>query len=190
MQVRSVATIPFTIDRLRSGVLFANGTVRTNLTHDDVDFAEVVIRAAVAAIRRAQALETTRAENRRLEALATTDPLTRVLNRRALLDRLTAEVDRARRYSSSLTLLLLDLDHFKEVNDTVGHLAGDSVLRQTGALLEDAIRKVDIVARYGGKSSSSCSRKRRPTAEWCSPNGSASASRHAHSTSEVKVRYI
>jgi two-component system cell cycle response regulator len=111
----------------------------------------VVIRAAVAAIRRAQALETTRADNRRLEALATTDPLTRVLNRRALLERLTAEGDRATRYSSALSLLLLDVDHFKQINDTYGHLAGDSVLRQLGALLEEAVRKVDIIARYGGE---------------------------------------
>jgi diguanylate cyclase (GGDEF)-like protein len=83
--------------------------------------------------------------------LATTDPLTRVLNRRAFLDRLTAEVDRSRRYDSTLALLLFDVDHFKRINDTVGHLAGDSVLRQMGALLEDAVRKVDIVARYGGE---------------------------------------
>jgi two-component system cell cycle response regulator len=152
LDVCSVATIPFAIDRVRSGVLFLR-TDRTerNLTTDDVAFCEVVIRAAVAAIRRAQALDTTRAENRRLEALATTDPLTRVLNRRALLDRLNAEVDRAKRYESSLTLLLLDLDHFKQINDTAGHLAGDSVLRQIGVLLEEAIRKVDIVARYGGE---------------------------------------
>jgi two-component system cell cycle response regulator len=121
------------------------------LQSEDVEFAEVVIRAAVAAIRRAQALETTRADNRRLEALATTDPLTRVLNRRALVERLTAEVDRARRYDSGLTMLLIDVDHFKQINDTAGHLAGDSVLRQLGALLEDAVRKVDIVARYGGE---------------------------------------
>ena len=111
----------------------------------------MVIRAAVAAIRRAQALETTRADNRRLEALATTDPLTRVLNRRALLDRLTAEVDRARRYR--LVALAAAARHrpFQAINDTAGHLAGDSVLRQLGALLDDAVRKVDIVARYGGE---------------------------------------
>jgi two-component system, cell cycle response regulator len=152
VDIRSVATIPFSIDRWRSGVLFLR-TDRNerSLTNEDVDFADVVIRAAVAAIWRAQALETTRADNRRLEALATTDPLTRVLNRRALLDRLTAEVDRARRFEGSLTLLLLDVDHFKQINDTAGHLAGDSVLRQLGALLEDAVRKVDIVARYGGE---------------------------------------
>src|SRR5581483_10792678 len=152
IEIRSVATIPFTIDRWRAGVLFLRtDRFERTLTADDVEFADVVIRAAVAAIRRAQALETTRADNRRLEALATTDPLTRVLNRRALLDRLGAEVDRARRYSSALTLLLLDVDHFKQINDNAGHLAGDSVLRQLGALLEDAMRKVDIVARYGGE---------------------------------------
>jgi two-component system cell cycle response regulator len=152
IDIRSVATIPFTIDRWRAGVLFLR-TVRGErpLVTDDVEFADIVIRAAVAAIRRAQALETTRADNRRLEALATTDPLTRVLNRRALLDRLTAEVDRARRFNSSLTLLLLDVDHFKMINDTAGHLAGDSVLRQLGALLEEAVRKVDVVARDGGE---------------------------------------
>lgn len=152
VDMHSVATIPFSIDRWRSGVLFLRTvSAERALTTDDVEFADVVIRAAVAAIRRAQALETTRADNRRLEALATTDPLTRVLNRRALLDRLTAEVDRARRFNSSLTLLLLDVDHFKQINDTAGHLAGDSVLRQLGALLEDAVRKVDVVARYGGE---------------------------------------
>jgi two-component system cell cycle response regulator len=152
VEIRSVATIPFAIDRLRSGVLFLRtDRLERSLTRDDVEFADVVIRAAVAAIRRAQALETTRADNRRLEALATTDPLTRVLNRRALLDRLTVEVDRARRFAAPLTLLLLDVDHFKEINDTAGHLAGDSVLRQLGALLEDAVRKVDVVARYGGE---------------------------------------
>jgi two-component system cell cycle response regulator len=121
------------------------------LTREDVEFADIIVRAAVAAIRRAQALETTRADNRRLEALATTDPLTRILNRRALLDRLTAEVDRARRFDSGLCLLLLDVDHFKSINDTAGHLAGDRVLRQIATLLEDAARKVDIVARYGGE---------------------------------------
>jgi two-component system cell cycle response regulator len=150
--IRSVATVPFTIDRWRSGVLFLRTSIAERaLSTDDVEFVDVVIRAAVAAIRRAQAIETTRADNRRLEALATTDPLTRVLNRRALLDRLTAEVDRARRFNSSLTLLLLDVDHFKSINDTAGHLAGDSVLRQLGSLLEEAVRKVDVVARYGGE---------------------------------------
>jgi len=152
VEMRSVAVIPFGIDRSRSGVLLLRtGRDERALTTEDVAFADIVLRAAVAIIRRAQVLESTRADNRRLEALATTDPLTRVLNRRAFLDRLTAEVDRSRRYDSTLALLLFDVDHFKRINDTVGHLAGDSVLKQMGALLEDAVRKVDIVARYGGE---------------------------------------
>ena len=150
--IRSVATLPFNVDRWRSGVL----VLRTerherDLSQDDVEFAETVVNAAVAAIKRAQALESTRADNRRLEALATTDPLTRLLNRRALLERLSREVDRAKRYESMLTLLLLDIDHFKRINDERGHLVGDAVLRQIGALVEASVRTVDIAARYGGE---------------------------------------
>lgn len=96
-------------------------------------------------------LETTIADNRRLMALATTDPLTRVLNRRALADRLAIEMDRARRYASELAVLLIDLDFFKRVNDTAGHLVGDEVLRQLAARIQAAVRTVDIVARYGGE---------------------------------------
>lgn len=132
-------TVPFRVPELLS-------RVRTQLR------ASQQIRDARRALEAAAAeLETTRADNRRLEALATTDPLTRILNRRALLDRLMAEMDRVRRFESSLSLLLFDVDHFKSINDTQGHLAGDSVLRQLGALLEDAVRKVDVVARYGGE---------------------------------------
>lgn len=150
--IRSVLTLPFSVDRWRAGVLFLR-TERgeRTLTREDAQFADVVVKAAVAAIKRAQALESTREDNRRLEALATTDPLTRLLNRRALLERLSIEVDRAHRYGSSLSLLLLDIDHFKAINDTAGHLVGDGVLRQLGDLLAYSVRTADVVARYGGE---------------------------------------
>jgi len=150
--IRSVLTIPFTLDRKHAGVFFLR-TERSErtLTTEDADFAEVVIRAAVVAIRRAQALESTRADNRRLEELATTDALTRLMNRRALLDRLSAEVDRARRFRKQLSLLMMDVDHFKQINDLHGHLVGDSVLRQLGTLLATLVRTIDVVARYGGE---------------------------------------
>jgi two-component system cell cycle response regulator len=152
VSVRSVLAIPFTLDRKRAGVFFLR-TERSErqLRPEDAEFGETVIRAAVAAIRRAQALESTRADNRRLEELATTDALTRLMNRRALLERLNAEVDRARRFKSQLSLLMLDLDHFKSVNDRYGHLVGDAILRQTGGLLSSAVRTIDVVARYGGE---------------------------------------
>jgi two-component system cell cycle response regulator len=150
--VRSVLAIPFMLDRKRSGVFFLRtGREERTLGTDDAHFGEVVIRAAVAAIRRAQALELARADNRRLEELATTDALTRLMNRRALLERLNVEVDRARRFKSMVSLLMLDLDHFKSVNDQHGHLVGDSVLRQMGTVLATAVRTIDVVARYGGE---------------------------------------
>ena len=150
--IRSVLAIPFALDRRRSGLFFLR-TERgdRSLSQEDASFAEIVIRAAVAAIRRAHALESTRADNRRLEELATTDALTRLINRRALLERLSVEVDRARRFKSQLSMLMVDLDHFKAVNDEHGHLGGDEVLRQMGTLLAGAVRTIDVVARYGGE---------------------------------------
>ncbi|HUF25781.1 MAG TPA: diguanylate cyclase [Gemmatimonadaceae bacterium] len=150
--LRSAIALPFTLDEHSSGVFFLRTTDNElPLTKDDVDFADTVIKAALAAIRRAQLVETTREDNVRLAALATTDPLTLVLNRRALVDRLTTEIDRARRYNSVVSLLMIDLDSFKPVNDTHGHLAGDDVLREVGAILQHEARAVDIVARYGGE---------------------------------------
>ena len=151
-QLRSAIVLPFTLDRWRAGVLF----LRTRrgeraLTRDDLDFAEPVLRAAVAAVRRSQLLESTRADNQRLEALATTDPLTRLLNRRALHERLATEVQRADRYGAVITLLLVDVDHFKQVNDTHGHLVGDAVLAQVASVLQACLRTVDVAARFGGE---------------------------------------
>jgi two-component system, cell cycle response regulator len=150
--IRSVLAIPFALDRRRAGVFFLR-TERGDrtLTLEDAGFAETVIRAAVAAARRAHVLESTREDNRRLEQLATTDALTRLLNRRAMLERLSVEVDRARRFHSQLSLLMLDLDHFKAVNDQYGHLSGDGILRQVGTLLSGVVRTIDVVARYGGE---------------------------------------
>jgi two-component system cell cycle response regulator len=150
--VRSVIALPFALDRSQAGVFFLRRMRdEATLTPDDVEFADAVIKAAVAALQRAQAIETTRTENARLEVLAHTDPLTQVLNRRALTTRLGAEMDRARRYQAVLTMLMLDLDHFKVVNDTHGHLVGDDVLRTVAGFLQSAVRSVDIVARYGGE---------------------------------------
>jgi two-component system cell cycle response regulator len=148
----SAIALPFTLDRTQLGVFF----LRTSgneppLSSHDIEFADTVIRAAVAAIQRAQLLETTRADKARLEALATTDAVTQLLNRRALIDRLTHELERARRYATPLALLMVDLDHFKDINDSFGHLVGDQALREVGRLLQGAVRAVDVVARYGGE---------------------------------------
>jgi two-component system cell cycle response regulator len=82
---------------------------------------------------------------------ATHDVLTGIWNRRALLDLLQREIERASRSNSSTALLMLDLDHFKEVNDTYGHAAGDAVLREVARRVTQVIRSYDFVGRYGGE---------------------------------------
>lgn len=87
----------------------------------------------------------------RLQAMATTDALTGLSNRRAFLQRLQGEVDRAHRYGTEMSLVLLDIDHFKRVNDTLGHQAGDAILSQVGGILRQTLRGTDFPARYGGE---------------------------------------
>ncbi len=150
--IRSVIALPFSVERGQHGVFLLRRTRDQDpLGVQDLDFAQAVITAAVAVIQRAQMVESTIADNARLEQLAQTDPLTQLLNRRALTERITAEMERALRYDASLALLLLDLDHFKAVNDTYGHLVGDDVLRDVAALLTRTLRASDLAARYGGE---------------------------------------
>lgn len=98
-------------------------------------------------------LQTTRDIKRvsSLELQSITDPLLGIFNRRYLDVRLTEEIARARRYKLPLSLLMLDIDHFKQVNDRFGHQVGDAVLILIGSTLKENARKSDIVARYGGE---------------------------------------
>jgi len=86
-----------------------------------------------------------------LEAENITDPLTKVYNRRYLDRRLDEEVARSKRYSLDLSILMIDIDYFKRVNDTYGHQAGDVTLSTLSSLVKAALRDLDIVARYGGE---------------------------------------
>lgn len=86
-----------------------------------------------------------------LERLAQTDTLTGLANRRLFYDRFGQEFRRAHRYGRDLSVLMLDLDHFKRVNDEHGHQFGDVVLRTFGELMGESVRESDLVARYGGE---------------------------------------
>lgn len=87
----------------------------------------------------------------RMQTLAAIDPLTGVLNRRFGLGRLHEEFGRAVRAGTPLGLLMLDIDHFKAVNDTYGHMIGDRVLRAISAVIRSALREGDVLLRYGGE---------------------------------------
>jgi diguanylate cyclase (GGDEF)-like protein len=116
--------------------------------------AEILMRAnealATASLEAAEETSRLSTENEQLTKSASTDPLTRIANRRKLDEFLEQQVTVARRYGSPLSLLFVDLDHFKRINDAFGHQAGDEVLRAVGGLLGVAVRASDLAARYGG----------------------------------------
>jgi diguanylate cyclase (GGDEF)-like protein len=86
-----------------------------------------------------------------LRQLATRDPLTSLWNRNAMFDILSRELKRAKRESTSISLVMADLDHFKQVNDTLGHSAGDAVLQEAARRIASCVRPYDAVCRYGGE---------------------------------------
>jgi len=90
-------------------------------------------------------------DQRQAEMMAETDPLTNIYNRRKFSRLLDQEIQRVKRYDRSLSIALLDIDHFKRVNDTYGHDTGDYVLRRITELIKENIRITDILARYGGE---------------------------------------
>jgi diguanylate cyclase (GGDEF)-like protein len=110
------------------------------------DFVTKPVTAAVLDIRVKRAIEY--AQTKRL---ANTDGLTGLYNRRSFQERLQQEVDRANRYNRPLSLIMIDIDHFKTYNDTHGHLQGDDILVEVANTLKRLSRTSDIVARYGGE---------------------------------------
>ncbi|MBI5640743.1 MAG: diguanylate cyclase [Nitrospirae bacterium] len=120
---------------------------------------ELELNARIYASLRTKALQDElRMKNRQLEELlgkvehmAITDALTGLYNRRRFHDVLTKEFERARRYATPFSLVMLDVDHFKKVNDTYGHHVGDVVLKEVANIIPQSIREVDTAARYGGE---------------------------------------
>lgn len=110
----------------------------------EVNALRVLCNQAAAAIENARVYE-------RLEELAATDALTGLFNRRSFEEAFAREIARVERGEKSVALLLLDIDHFKGLNDTYGHTMGNLVLRQVADVLRAALRRGDILARFGGE---------------------------------------
>jgi diguanylate cyclase (GGDEF)-like protein/PAS domain S-box-containing protein len=87
---------------------------------------------------------------RELQHISQTDGLTDLFNRQHLDKRLAEEMDRARRYDSPLSLIIFDIDYFKKINDTYGHITGDKILQRTASIIRETLRSTDIAGRFGG----------------------------------------
>jgi diguanylate cyclase (GGDEF)-like protein len=115
----------------------------------DADLSALMLMSVPAAL--AVSRELLRDRTNDLAHLATVDALTGLFNRRYFETRLEQELQRQRRQQDDLSLLLLDLDNFKELNDTQGHLVGDMALKEVAEILRRAVRIFDVCARYGGE---------------------------------------
>jgi diguanylate cyclase (GGDEF)-like protein len=127
-----------------TGLVRAESVDREAMDQEDGRLLESLVVLASLAIENAKLYRET-------QDLAVTDGLTKLLLRRVLLEKLEQELLRAKEKEAPLSLVLLVIDHFKSVNDTYGHPAGDAVLREVAARVKRSVRDVDVCGRYGGE---------------------------------------
>lgn len=150
--IRSVIVIPIVLYDPHVGSLILRGSRSSKpFALREVSFCEIVAEAASNALERAHLFESIQRANERLEHLAVTDGLTNLYNHRYFRERLEEEFERAKRYRQPLSCIVFDIDNFKTINDSYGHLQGDSILREMAKRIARVTRKSDIVARYGGE---------------------------------------
>jgi diguanylate cyclase (GGDEF)-like protein len=142
--IRSFICLPLTSGKNRLGVIYFYRKDSDLFAPDDISLLQTFAHLAAGVLENARLYA-------RAEAEARIDALTGLANRRSFDRRLAAEHSRASRYSKPYALAILDIDHFKRVNDQRGHPAGDAVLAQLGQVLTRQFRDVDVVARYGGE---------------------------------------
>ncbi len=127
------------------------GNKRSDYDQQDVEQVAYIADIVWSIVEHKRAEEQIRRLNGELERLAMTDELTGLANRRLFFIRGTEEINRARRYQTPLSLIMLDIDEFKKINDTYGHEAGDVILQCVAGTLREKIRGIDVVARVGGE---------------------------------------
>jgi diguanylate cyclase (GGDEF)-like protein len=150
--IHSLLVVPMAIDDPVVGtLLFSVARSEGRFTAREVKICELLTAVAANVLKNAYMHESLTNENLSLQKLAISDPLTGVYNRRFFDMRLSEEARLAVRHHLPLSMLLLDIDHFKRINDTHGHPVGDRVLQQVAELVQSGLRHSDCLARYGGE---------------------------------------
>ena len=148
----SVIAVPLQLRQAGNGrVVFRMTRAGDPFTYREIKFCQIVTTVAANALENAYLYESLEIAHSTLTEVSKRDPLTDVYNRRFLFERLDGEFSRAHRKRSYLSCILLDVDHFKRINDDFGHQVGDATLIGIGRILKDCLRGQDIVGRYGGE---------------------------------------
>ena len=150
-EYRSIITIPLVAKGECIGVLNLCFSQKTKISSCDVSVLNIVANQIAITMTQMEMKEELEQDNRELKRLALTDGLTGLPNHRSIQGKFRRELKRARRYDNTLSLVMLDIDYFKKINDTYGHPAGDQVLKDLANIFEDMTRDVDSVGRYGGE---------------------------------------
>jgi diguanylate cyclase (GGDEF)-like protein len=147
-KTKSFISIPLKLDGRTIGVLNVADKMSGEIfSKEDLQLLVSIGAYASVAIERSRFYQKTE----ELKKISITDSLTGLLNRRYFQERMSEEIERSRRHHLPLSLIMLDVDDFKRVNDSLGHLIGDEVLKATARCLRNSIRTIDVAARYGGE---------------------------------------
>ena len=138
-QYKNYTVLPLVINKAATGYLVAGG-----IGEKDKEKFHILAQQFLIGIRRAILYQ-------KVQELTITDSLTQVFNRRYFLERFNEEFGRSMKFKYNLSFLIVDIDHFKNINDNYGHLVGDAILREITKTIKENIRQIDFMGRYGGE---------------------------------------
>ncbi|MBI5970756.1 MAG: diguanylate cyclase [Deltaproteobacteria bacterium] len=148
----SALVVPIVFNDEVLGTLFLRARRKEKgFSKKEMDFCRIVANSSFYAIRNAKLFDKITRERETFKEIAIKDHLTTLYNHNFFYTRLDEEFDRAVRYDTPLSVIMLDIDDFKNINDSYGHRVGDVVLREVSAMIKKGVRKTDVVARYGGE---------------------------------------
>lgn len=142
--VRSVLAAPLTVEGKIVGILYVNDFKKRSFRAEDISLFSLLSLYAAMTVERVKSIE-------EMRFLSITDGLTGLYNQRYFMEQLSREIKRAERKNDKLSLIMFDIDHFKDYNDSYGHLEGNKVLKAISAVLKNSSRETDTVGRFGGE---------------------------------------